>query len=141
MAVKLILPKLSYKVVGVCMKVHNELGSSLLEKYYQRAIEKELGDTGLSFKREVPVEIRYKQKSIGRYFIDFVIGNKVVLELKAQKKYAPQFSKQVLAYLRQLDFPLGIIVNFRDESLSPHRVINSRWSGFDDSNKLEKKLE
>lgn len=127
---RIIDPELSYKIVGICMKVHSELGSDLLEKYYQRAIKRELDLEGLRYEREVPVEIRYDNQSIGRYFIDFVIDRKIVLEIKAQRNYSPRFFRQVLSYLRQIDLPLGIIINFRIQSLKPYRVINSKWSGF-----------
>ncbi len=133
----LIFPELSYKVVGACMKVHNSLGASLLEKYYQCALAKEFRNSEIQFTREVPVELTYGEESIGRYFIDFVVEDKIILELKAQKERRSSFNKQVLAYLRQLNLPLGIVVNFRTDSLKPTRVVNSEWLGFKDSNKLD----
>lgn len=121
----IIFPELSYQVVGVCMRVHNELGPSLLEKYYQRAIEKELTLQKIQFKREVSVRLEYQGQMIGKYFIDFIIDRKIILEVKAQPYYTPKFHKQVLAYLKQLNLRLGIVVNFRVNSLRPYRVVNS----------------
>lgn len=135
---ELVLPELSYKVVGVCMNVHTELGNKLLEKYYQRALEIELEKQKMFFVREAPVNLEYDGKVIGKYFVDFVIENKIVLEIKAQKDDTTKFYRQILAYLKQLDIPLGIIVNFRQSSISPYRVVNSKWSGFViNSNKFE----
>lgn len=120
----IIFPELSYQIVGVCMKVHNELGPSLLEKYYQRAIETELALKKIPFRREVPVKLEYLTQTIGKYFVDFVVNDKVILEVKAQPYYNPKFHKQVLAYLKQLNLRLGIVVNFRSGSLKPYRVVN-----------------
>lgn len=128
---KLIYPELSFRVVGVCMDVHRQLGPSLLEKYYQRAVEQELNSQKIEFQREVCVQMLYKEKSIGRYFVDFVIENKLILELKAQPNLLMIHRKQVLSYLKQLDLGLGILVNFRNISLKQYRVINSEWSGKD----------
>lgn len=124
---KLIYPKLSYKIMGILFKVHQELGPHLLEKYYQRAIEQELKNQGLKFSREVPVKISYGNKSIGRYLLDFVIENKVILEIKAQSEYSSRFFRQALAYLRQTNLPLAIIANFRKPSLEYKRVINPEF--------------
>ena len=121
---ELVCPKLSYKITGVLYKVHQELGPSLLEKYYQRAVAIELESQNIQYQREVPVEIFYRKKSIGRYFLDFVIKDLIILEIKAQKTYSKKYLKQVLAYLRQTNLPLAVIANFRRESLEYVRVIN-----------------
>ncbi|MBU3957137.1 GxxExxY protein [Patescibacteria group bacterium] len=110
--------------MGVLFKVHNELGPSLLEKYYQRGISEELKRSGLKFKKETPIEIWYETKSIGRYFLDFIIEDLVILEVKAQRYYTPKFFKQAAAYLRQTNLPLVIIVNFRGSKLRYKRVVN-----------------
>lgn len=125
---KIILPELSYTVVGICMKVHRELGPELLEKYYQRAVEKELLYQKVKYVRELPVKLSYQGQSIGRYFIDFLIEDTMVLELKAKPYFSRAYFKQVLAYLRQLNLPLGLVVNFRTASIKPERVINSRYN-------------
>lgn len=78
---KLVHPKLSYEVVGVLYEVYNELGGGYQEKYYQRAISGLLKEKNIIFKEQVPVELMFKEKSIGRYFIDFVIEEKIILEI------------------------------------------------------------
>ena len=128
---KILLPNLSYKIMGVLFKVHNELGPSFLEKYYQRGIDKELKISKLKFKKEAPVEIQYKSESIGRYFLDFVIEDLIILEVKAQQYYTPKFFKQALAYLRQTNLPLAIIANFRGDKLRYKRIVNSDFKNVD----------
>lgn len=121
---ELVCPKLSYKIIGILYKVHQELGPHLLEKYYQRAVALELDSQEMEYQREFPVEIFYQKRSVGRYFLDFVIEHLIILEIKAQKAYSKKYLKQVLAYLRQTNLPLAIIANFRRESLEYVRVIN-----------------
>ena len=128
---KLVYPKLSYKIVGILLKVHQELGPALLEKYYQRVIAEELKSQQLDFNREVTVDLTYDSKSIGKYYLDFVIENKIILEIKAQKQYQPKFFKQALAYLRQTNLPLAIIANFRKSSLECKRVVNPEFKEVD----------
>ena len=110
--------------MGIIFQVHNELGPSLLEKYYQRAIEKELKEQGVSFKREQSVDIFYKDEKIGKYFLDFTIEDLIILETKAQQSYSPKFFRQALAYLKQLNLPLAIIVNFRTNRIDSKRIVN-----------------
>jgi GxxExxY protein len=85
----LIHPDLSYKVIGACFKVHNELGWGYREVYYQRALAAELNNLGLPFVRERSVNLQYNGENIGRCVLDFVVDNKMVLELKV----VPQIRK------------------------------------------------
>jgi GxxExxY protein len=126
--------------MGVLFKVHNELGPSLLEKYYQRAIASELETQRLAFKKEVPIRIEYQGRSIGRYFLDFIVEDLVVLEIKVERYYTPKFFKQALAYLEQTNLPLGIIVNFRGDKLRYKRIVNSAFKDID-LTKRDLKLE
>jgi len=97
--------------MGILFKVQNELGPSLLEKYYQRAIEQELKTNKLIFKREVSVSLEYQGQNIGRYFLDFVIEDLIILEIKAQQYYNPKFFKQALSYLTQTNLRYKRIIN------------------------------
>ena len=128
---KIVFPHLSYKIMGALFKVHNELGPSLLEKYYQRAIASELETQKFAYKKEVPVRIEYQGRSIGRYFLDFIVESLVILEIKAERYYSPKFFKQALAYLEQTNLPLAIIVNFRRDKLRSKRIINPAFKDID----------
>lgn len=121
--------------MGILFKVQNELGPSLLEKYYQRAIEQELKKNKLTFKKELPVSLVYQSQNIGRYFLDFVIEDLIILEIKAQQNYSPKFFNQALSYLIQTNLPLAIIANFRGTRLRYKRIINPDFKGADLSQK------
>lgn len=124
---KIVLADLSYKIMGALFKVHNELGPSMLEKHYQRALTKEFADQNITFKREVVVDLYYKDEIIGKYRLDFLIENKVILELKAEKYSDPTFFKQVFSYLKHTHLPLAILANFRRVKLEYKRIINPEF--------------
>ncbi|MEI7621583.1 MAG: GxxExxY protein [Candidatus Moraniibacteriota bacterium] len=124
--VEIIFPELSYKLVGILFKVHSELGNGYQEKHYQRAIEIELAKEKLKFKRELPVEIIYEGNSIGKYFLDFLIEDKIILELKAANSFRTADFKQITAYLQKMNLKLGILANFKTEKLTYKRILNSK---------------
>lgn len=127
MVTKLVYPKLSYEIMNVLFGVHNELGPGLLEKHYQRGIEAEFQERKICFEKEKLVRLQYKGKSVGRFFVDFVVSNKVVLEVKATRLFGQASFKQAYSYLRQLDLPLAIIVNFHSKKLRYKRVVNPEF--------------
>jgi GxxExxY protein len=81
--------------MGVLFKVHNKLGPSL----FQRGIASELETQKLTFKKEVPIKIEYQGQIIGRYFLDFIVENLVVLEIKAERYYTLNFLNKLLPIL------------------------------------------
>lgn len=122
---KLIEPELSYKIVGLLFRVHSQLGCRYQEKYYQRAIELELKKERLNYKKEVKIDLRYNGKIIGRYYLDFVIEDRIVLELKTAKVFHHEDIQQVLRYLKSTGTRLGILVNFGQDRLVYKRIINN----------------
>jgi len=122
---ELIYPELSYTIVGILFKVHSKLGGKYQEKYYQRAVEIALKEVGLSFEKEIAVDLSFEGKKIGKYFLDFLIDDKIVLELKATPRFNRQDFRQVSAYLKAKNLKLGILANFRGDKLQYKRILNS----------------
>lgn len=122
---KLVEPELSYEIVGILFKVHSELGNRYGEKYYQRAVEIELKKRGLSYIKEVAVDLKYQGEKIGKYLLDFLIENKIVLELKTVGQIRKEDIRQVLAYLKATKLKLGLLADFRSQSLTYKRILNS----------------
>ena len=110
--------------MSILFKIHNTLGKNFQEKYYQRAIEIEFKKRKIPFKREQLVSLNYENVGIGRYFIDFVVDDKIALEVKAADYFKREFIAQVLAYLSSARLKLGIIVNFNSDKLLQRRYIN-----------------
>ncbi|OGY59763.1 MAG: hypothetical protein A3B23_03580 [Candidatus Colwellbacteria bacterium RIFCSPLOWO2_01_FULL_48_10] len=123
---ELIFPELSYKIIGAAFKVFNELGWGLPEKNYGLALEKELQDQNVACKKEIYIPIKYKTSNIGKYYADFIIEGKILLELKVVTKLGYTQARQLLGYLRSAGIKLGILIYFTKDGVKYRRVINSQ---------------
>ncbi|OGY91422.1 MAG: hypothetical protein A3H70_00145 [Candidatus Komeilibacteria bacterium RIFCSPLOWO2_02_FULL_48_11] len=121
---KVIYKELSYELVGILYDVYNELGYGHPERYYQKAIAVALQRNNLLFKEQVPYVLKYKNKVIGRYFLDFLIDDKIVLELKKDGRFAKKNIEQVKSYLQATNMKLAILANFTPEGVKFLRVLN-----------------
>jgi len=121
----LIYKEESYKIIGACIEVHNELGPGFLEPVYQEALELELKNQEIPFQREVPLPIKYKGSELNKYYIaDFILYSKVILELKALDALSTVHESQVLNYLKATGLKLGLLVNFGQPKLQYKRLVN-----------------
>lgn len=116
--------ELTYKIIGALFKVHNYLGNSLEEKYYQRALAQEFRNLGLKFKEQVEVDLNYDGLNIGKHKLDFLIEDKIILEIKAIPRLDAKASTQLLAYLKSCRVHVGLLANFRTERLTYRRLVN-----------------
>ena len=114
--------------MGIVFDVHNHLGTNYQEKYYQKAIEIELKQHELEYEKEKLIRLRYKDEDIGRYFVDFVIESKIVLETKHVEFFKIKDYQQVMSYLHRLHLKLAILVNFHTSRLLYKRILNSNVS-------------
>ena len=116
---------LSYEILNAAFEVHNRLGPGFTEVIYKKALVLELR----SRKHEVDVEKRipvsYRNEVIGEYFLDIVVDNKVILELKAVSEILPVHKQQAMAYVRAAGLPLAMVINFGGESVTHSRVANT----------------
>lgn len=121
---KLIHKNESYKVIGICMEVHNILGKGFSEIVYKDALEYEFKMRNIPYSREKTYEIRYKEIILQRkYCADFVVYDKIILEVKALECIAEGNIKQTLNYLAVSKLKLGLVVNFGEDSLSSRRIV------------------
>jgi GxxExxY protein len=96
--------------------LHRDIGPGLLESVYEVLLAEYLRDAGLSASRQVPVPISFKGIVIDNAFrADIIVENRLLIELKSVERLAPVHGKQVLTYLRLMDLPLGILINFGQE--------------------------
>ena len=107
------LDELTYKIIGAAIEVHKALGPGLLESVYHKCLKQELTLRDLSFVSEFLVPVHYKGIDVDTELrCDFLVENKVVVELKAVEAIAPVFEAQVLTYMKLLEKPKGILINF-----------------------------
>jgi len=119
----LIHPELSYQIVGILFDVSNELGHGYQEKHYQKAIAAALQKAGIAYTEQAPVQINYKGEKVGIYFLDFLIENKIVLEIKRGEYFSKTNLKQVSGYLKATGLQLGIVANFTANGLKFKRIV------------------
>ena len=123
----LIYPELSYQIMGAIFKVFNKLGYGYQEKYYQRGIALEFGEQAISHEREKEINLQYLNKSIGKYRLDFIIDNKIILEIKVMPYFNSLNStqlRQVLGYLTATECKLAILIFITQKGVIYRRIIN-----------------
>jgi len=121
---KLIHENESYKIIGIVYDVYNEVGYGHKEKYYQNAVSIALKKEKITFQEQVYAQLKYKDVRIGKYFFDFLIDDKIVLELKVGSIYSKKNIEQVYSYLKVNNLKLGIIVNFTKNGVKVKRIVN-----------------
>jgi len=120
-----IYPELSYRIIGIAFQVFNDNGYEMTEKYYQRAFARALEAEGIPFTKEKMVNVAYRNQPIARYFLDLVIDNKIVVELKVRPRLGYVHVKQVLNYLKHSGYRLAIIIYFTRNGVKYRRIINA----------------
>ena len=120
--------EISNVVIGAAIEVHRELGGpGLLEHVYEEALCHELALQNLDVARQVMIKIHYKGIPMRKNLVlDVLVGDKVVVEVKATEKHNPVFEAQLLTYLRVANIKLGLIVNFGERNVTSgvRRVVN-----------------
>jgi GxxExxY protein len=113
-----------FAFIACCFEVHNTLGNGFLENVYKDALSYELKQKNIVFEREKKYEINYKNVILPHfYFADFIIYNKIIVEIKAQRNIENTHYKQVINYLAVSKLKLGLLINFGEESLTFKRVV------------------
>jgi GxxExxY protein len=119
----LLYPELSYNIVGAIYEVWRTLGSAFKESIYQKSLEEEFKNRNISFLSQKQIPIFYNNKRVGSYIPDFVIEDKILLEIKHQSYLTLQDKKQIWYYLKGTDYKLLLLVNFGGEKLEILRRI------------------
>ena len=114
--------ELTYKIIGCAMKVHNTLGNGFQEVIYQRCLAIELDKASLEFLREEEMPIFYENIQVGTRRADFIIADKVLVELKAMVKLEDVHLAQGLNYLTAYQIEKGLLINFGSTSLEVKRL-------------------
>jgi len=119
--------ELTYMIIGCAMKVHNTMGPGFQEVIYQRCLAIELARAGLAFLREKEQTVYYEEIEVGTRRADFIVEEKVVVELKALVKLEDVHIAQAKNYTVAYDFPLGLLINFGGKSLEHKLLFNPKY--------------
>ena len=114
--------ELTYRIRGCVFEVSRYLGAGFLEKVYERALLRELSMQGLDAKAQVPLSVHYKGQVVGEYYVDMLVENRVLIELKAQDALSPVHEAQLINYLRASGCRVGLLVNFVHPSATIKRL-------------------
>jgi GxxExxY protein len=106
---------LTRRIIACAIEVHKRLGPGLLEKLYQEAMVIEMELCGLKVDKNVKVPVEYKGKFIGEYFVDILVEEKVILELKSVERHDPIFEAQILSYMKLTGKKIGLLINFNSK--------------------------
>ena len=120
---QLIYNKESYKIIGICMEVHNNLGPGFLEVVYKDALEYEFEQAGIPYSREKRYEVKYKDIVLPHdFYADFVVFDKIILEVMGVRGIQEEYIARTINYLKVSGNKLGLLVNFGELKLQYKRL-------------------
>src|SRR5690554_2785215 len=119
--------ELTGKIIGCALEVHKLLGNGFQEVIYQRALAIEMSNQGLEYNREYEMDIYYKDIAIGKRRVDFFVGGRIMVELKAIINLEDVHLAQAINYLEAYNIQIGLLINFGSQSLQLKRVMNKKY--------------
>jgi len=117
---------LTYKIIGAAMTVHSTLGPGHPEEVYQKALEYELRDNKIPFESQKAVSILYKGSQVGLRYLDFLVDDKVIVEIKSASQIELLHQWQVLSYFAATHYEVALLINFGKPKLEYKRMLPSK---------------
>ena len=125
---KLLHKELTFKIIGVFYKVHSAIGCGFPEKIYQRAMEVELEKEKIPYKTQKEINVKYEGQEIGRFRLDLIIDDKIIIELKALERLPKVCKEQLISQLKASPYEIGFLVNFGSPKLEYIRMARLKYS-------------
>lgn len=122
---RMLYSELTERIIGCAFAVSNELGAGFLEAVYESALAIALEDTGIRVQRQAQIEVYFRGRPVGVFYADLLVEGKVIVELKAVPKVAPQHEAQIINYLAATGIEVGLLINFGNPRLH-YRRFNRR---------------
>lgn len=122
------IDQISGDVIGTSMAIHRELGPGLLESVYEAILAKKLVRLGYNIQQQKPLGFAYEDMEFPAAFkVDLIVNDRLIIELKSIERLQPVHSKQLLTYLRLMELPVGLLINFGCATLKEgiKRVVNN----------------
>lgn len=121
---EIVYKELSYKIIGLAMEVHSKLGYGFLEKVYENAMMLLFKREVINARKEAPIKVYFEGEVVGEYFVDILVEDKIILEIKALDKIIDAHIAQTLNYLKATGSQLAIILNFGKKKLKYEGILN-----------------
>jgi GxxExxY protein len=120
--------EITSKILAASFDVMNELGAGFLESVYEKALAIALSERRLSIKIQHPAMVCFRGKSVGEFYADILVEDKVLVELKAVKALMPEHQAQLINYLKATQIPIGLLINFGNPKLEYRRLSREKSS-------------
>lgn len=121
---EIFLKEESYKIIGICMDVHNNLGAGFLEIVYKDALEYEFSKAAIPYEREKRYDVKYKGIILPhKFYADFIVFDNIILEVKGVAGISEEFVAEAINYLKVSNNKLALIVNFGELRLNYKRIV------------------
>ena len=117
-------------IIGCAFDVLNELGSGFLESVYERSLMIALQQKGLQVESQTPLKVCFRGEIVGDFFVDLIVENAVIIELKAIRTLVPQNEAQVINYLQATGIEIGLLLNFGNPRLDYKRFTRKKNSDY-----------
>ena len=114
---------ITYAINGAVFEVNRVLGPGFLEKVYEKALLIELKRRGLKAESQVPIKVNYKEENVGEYFVDILVEEKVIVEIKTVETFDKIHEAQLLNYLKASGIQVGLLVNFKHPKADVKRMV------------------
>lgn len=113
-----------YRILGLVFDVYNKVGFGHKELFYQKALAENFKNNGVPFKEQLKVRLKFKGKELGIYIFDFLVFDKIIIELKVRNFFSKKDIEQLYRYLKAVNLKLGIIIHFTKDGIKYKRVVN-----------------
>jgi len=113
------------RIIKSFYSVYNKLGFGFLEKVYENAMMIELMSDGLYCEKQKPIKVYYKEKIVGDYYVDILVENKIIIELKASEGIVEEHELQLINYLKATDLEIGLLLNFGKHAQFKRKIFSN----------------
>ena len=120
----ILYPELSYSIVGCAFEIFNQLGPGHAEKIYHNALALSFKDKGLPYKDQISFAVMFKDKVVGKNILDFLVDERIIVEIKKDVRYSKIHLEQVLNYLKVTSLKLALLITFTNNGVTFKRIIN-----------------
>ena len=120
----MIYEEITGKILEACFEVSNELGIGYLESVYEKSLLIALRQKGLKAENQVPLQVKFRGQIVGEYFVDILVEEKVLIELKVANGLSKENFAQTINYLKSTNLEVGLLINFGTPKIEYRRFIN-----------------